>query len=176
MKSAAISIVVLMALAGCRGAATMDAETVGVEFHSDPSGADVLVDGILAGHTPLSASFDWPPSNDERKVEFRLTGYLPEVRPLKPTTAVIAVRLQEAVGMYAVRIETDPPGATIELDDKPAGVTPAQVRINTSTVTTRRPVLRVILPGYRTEEIPVDGLRRDETIRLQLKPLLPRLP
>lgn len=48
------------------------AETGLVAFHSSPSGADVFVDGKLAGRTP----FEWDgPSGTKHSVEYRLAGH-----------------------------------------------------------------------------------------------------
>jgi hypothetical protein len=92
---------------------------------SDPAGAQVQIGGIDRGRTPLSVP-DLP--SGRTMVEIRLAGYHPWARELvlfpgeNSDTAVLQ-RAEITTGTLSV--DSEPVGASIELDGKAAGATPA---------------------------------------------------
>jgi hypothetical protein len=77
--------------------------------------------------------------------------------PGKPHTAV------------RIRIESEPAGAKVSLEDGPElGTTPLQV--NVSTLEGRR--LLFLLEGYERKIVPGSALERQETFRVELEPTL----
>jgi hypothetical protein len=172
MRAAITAVVLCLALAGC-GPMRRTPSEVPVEFMTDPEGAGVWVDGKLAGTTPLQTSFSWPKHLLSRQIEFRLDGYFPEVRTISRSTAILAVQMQDASDMMAFRIETDPPGAALEVNGRQAGITPLEIRVSAKEA---RHLVRATLAGYRAEEVVVERNRKGEPVKLKLKPAIPRLP
>ena len=70
-------------------------------FITDPEGADVWVEGVKLGMTPLQATYMWPKDKESRRVEFKLDGFYPEIREITKSTAILAVQLQDATDMLA---------------------------------------------------------------------------
>ena len=93
-------------------------------LETDPPGASVTVnDEALSGGTPL----DLPPTRygDSATVSVSLEGFLPGTLVLdaRPDTATVATLTLEAA--LKIDIVTDPPGATVWIDGKAIGETPA---------------------------------------------------
>jgi hypothetical protein len=172
-RSFAIIGFVVASIAGCRSTPT-GPELVAVEFHSEPPGAEVWVDSALAGQAPVTKRYAWNEKKPEKKVVFRMDGYYPETRVLTVNTAVIAVQMREALEMLAVTIDSDPPGALVEVNGSPAGTTPIDVRLERSAKQSH--TVRLIKAGYRSEEAVVSADERGKPVKVQLKPLIPRLP
>ena len=166
-----LAAIALAALAGCHVPPEAD-NSIFIEFHSDPAGAEVWVDGVFAGQTPLLEKYEWAPEHHPKKVVFRLEGYIPETRPLTEDSTIIEVRMQEVIEMLTFRVESDPPGATLEYEGGRLGTTPAEVRLDLQSPTSD---LLVILPGYRSEIVTGKDLRKGDPVRVQLTPLIPRL-
>jgi hypothetical protein len=167
-----LAALALGALAACHVPAK-DEDAIFVEFHSDPAGAEVWVDGIFAGQTPLVERYEWPSIEHRKKVVFKLNGYIPETRAMTGDSSIIEVRMQEIIEMLAFRVESDPPGATLEYAGGRLGTTPADVRLASPSPASD---LRVILPGYRSEVVAPEKFRTGEAVRVRLVPLVPRLP
>lgn len=172
-RSFAIIGFVVASIAGCQGVPTAP-DLVAVEFHSEPPGAEVWVDNALAGQAPVTKRYAWDEKKPEKKVVFRMDGYYPETRPLTVNTAVIAVQMREALEMLAVAVDSDPPGATVEVNGSPAGTTPVNVRLDWSAKLSH--TVRLIKAGYRSEEAVVEESGKGKPVKVQLKSLIPRLP
>jgi PEGA domain-containing protein len=151
-------------------------ESVVTKFESDPPGAEVWVDGVLAGPTPRSEKYDWSAAKTSRKVEFRMEGYAAEMKTLTKAVPRLAVGLTEVVEKVTVKVESDPPGAALEVDGASAGQTPSEVGLDWSVKSKRRHAIRIIRAGYWPEEVLVDGVRKREPVTIRLRPLLPRFP
>jgi PEGA domain-containing protein len=100
-----------------------------IDVVSDPPGAEVMLGGRLRGRTPLRLSGlglgSYP-------LEVRKEGYLPYAQPvrLEQEGATYAFRVTLAPAASAssfVSVTSQPPGAAVKLDGKPAGVTPLKL-------------------------------------------------
>jgi formylglycine-generating enzyme required for sulfatase activity len=113
-----------------------------VALSSQPSGAEVLVDGESMGTTPV----ELPLGAGEHALELRLRGYnawresitviadQPETLPL--------VTLSQADGR--IELVTDPEGAAVSVNGEFRGQTPLTLRLNPG----REHVINVTKPGY----------------------------
>lgn len=151
-------------------------DSVVAKFESDPPGAEVWVDGVLLGPTPRTKEYPWTAASPSRKVEFRMEGYAPETKSLTKAVPLVAVKLTEKVENVTLRVETDPPGATVEVDSAFAGKTPADVRLEWSVQSKKRHAIRIIRAGYWHEDVAVEESRKRSPVSIRLRPLLPRLP
>jgi formylglycine-generating enzyme required for sulfatase activity len=98
-----------------------------LKVQSEPEGAEVLLNGVLAGLTPLDAE----PMKGAYEVELKKDGWMPvsknitiepgEVIEMEP------IRLQKVNGMIV--LTTDPAGASVTIDNKFQGYTPISVPI-----------------------------------------------
>jgi formylglycine-generating enzyme required for sulfatase activity len=96
--------------------------------HSEPSGAEVLIDGELLGRTPLA---DAPVEAGEHRLQLRAPRYLPLEQTLDVTGRQVQQRLDLALdpAWADVSISSQPAGADILVDGETAGQTPATVEI-----------------------------------------------
>jgi len=133
-----------------------------VSVRSDPAGAEVLVDGEPAGTTPLEVDV----LEGARTVELGLDGYKPwrrelQVRAGEPIELpVVTLDLADAV----LRIETDPPGASVLVGGTFRGRSPLRVEVPPGS----RVEVRAFKDGYRTAQRQVDTGRGDQRVRLAL--------
>ncbi len=98
-----------------------------ITLSSDPAGAEVLVDGTVAGATPLVMEL----GAGERRVEVRLRGYnawadVVSVFANQPQTLPL-VELTEADGR--VELITEPAGAAVSVNGEYRGRTPLTLRL-----------------------------------------------
>jgi hypothetical protein len=102
--------------------------TAPVELSSDPPGAEVFVDGILVGKTPLApdARLDLGP----RTIVVKREGFKDATVPLDVRGAVARVVVLEPVKRRGeLRIVSDPPGAAVRIDDAERGTTPLTITL-----------------------------------------------
>ena len=102
-----------------------DAGDCDVTFTSTPTGADILIDGTLAGVTPATVSVACAPS----KVTFRKKGLPSDVKSFKPTKKGITVVGHLSHLMFTVKVTSQPSGATISVNGKSIGKTPSAVKV-----------------------------------------------
>jgi hypothetical protein len=150
--------------------------TVVVKLDSTPPGAEVRVDGKLVGQTPMTEKFGWGPETPAKQVEFQLKGYVPERKQLTRDASLVVAQLKEAIETVPVRIESVPPGATVEIDGGRAGVTPIEVPLDWSAGKLTHHTLKFFRAGYHSEEFRVERDRKDAPVTVRLRPLLPRYP
>jgi hypothetical protein len=117
-------------------------------IESDPPGASISLDGVLLRQrTPADLEYL---AAGAIAVEVLLPGYRPwrgelAIRPGGRTP--LAVKLApEAANGGALRVESDPPGAAIVVDDRPTGASTPSLIPNLSPASHR---LKLTLPGYR---------------------------
>ncbi|MCX7805127.1 MAG: PEGA domain-containing protein [Planctomycetota bacterium] len=96
-----------------------------VEITSEPAGATVYVDGMIAGRTPLI--LDDPAGGDLRAVRVEKAGFLPAARRVDLSRGgPVPFRLQPGPG-GSISISTAVPGAEVLLDGEMAGFTPLTI-------------------------------------------------
>ena len=138
--------------------ATPAARTEGtLDLRSEPGGASVLVDGRLLGATPLrvevpAGSFTVTLRKEGtadqtfpvRVVAGRTTSATRALIPAAPT----ATPPKDEPALASLVVYSDPPGATVYLDDEPVGTTdPASGRLVKSGVTPGSHRVRASAPG-----------------------------
>jgi formylglycine-generating enzyme required for sulfatase activity len=98
-----------------------------VHFRSEPAGAEVIANGHALGVTPLTAEL----GAGRHAVEYRRTGYESHRIPISVTAGVAlelpVVRLARAAAQ--LKVTSDPPGASVTIDDTFKGVTPLQIAV-----------------------------------------------
>jgi hypothetical protein len=147
--------------------------TVRVSFVSTPPGAEVRVDGAVAGRTPVVAPFDWVPGSRPRAVEMTLPGYHPGKGTIVQASAEVAMDLREVVETVPLRLTVTPPGAWVEADGAGAGAAPIAVPLRWS-VSLRQHTLRVSHPGYASRTVVVTRDEAAGPLEVRLSPALPR--
>ncbi|MBP1627362.1 MAG: Serine/threonine protein kinase PrkC, regulator of stationary phase [Holophagaceae bacterium] len=90
-----------------------------VSVESTPSGADVSLDGEYVGRTPLRIKIAKPVG---RRIHLGLEGYQPEDRVFEGGETRLDVPLK--VIPFTISVVTDPPGATVILNQSEVGTTP----------------------------------------------------
>jgi len=123
-------------------AAAPHAEGATLEVRSDPSGAQVYVDGEYLGRTPLVAGV----APGRHQVEVRLAGYEPyrvSVRLGAGERVKVFARLVPAARKGRLDVRSEPEGARVYLDGVYRGRTPLTLELEPGTYD-----LRLTLPGY----------------------------
>jgi hypothetical protein len=160
--STAIGVALLLALAGATGLHFGEVwyRPGLLVVTSEPAGAQVTLDGNESGVTPAVLEGVW--LSRPHELTLVATGTKPstltiEPQPGKPYRRV-HVKLENAMG--ALRIETEPPGAQVRIDDRQVGTTPvtvAGVRMD------ERHRIDLTLAGYEEDQVVVlpekDGTR-----------------
>jgi formylglycine-generating enzyme required for sulfatase activity len=117
-----------------------------VQLDSKPPGAEVTVDDVVLGITPLSTEI----LQGERTIQLSLAGYKPAVlqQAIEAGTALTLgiIELQPADGQLV--LGSRPEGATVSIDGKYQGTTPVTVVLTSNT----EHQVRLSKPGYRTTE------------------------
>jgi hypothetical protein len=113
-----------------------------VRFESDPAGADVYVDEVSVGKTPLDGSVKF----GKHLVRVELNGYEPESRTFKASESPIAFTLKARIAW--TEIVTEPSGAEVVLGGRHLGRSPV------SEVLIPNPPEKVVIQmkGYRSWE------------------------
>lgn len=117
-----------------------------VQLDSKPPGAEVTVDGVVLGTTPLSAELLQGP----RTIQLSLAGYQPATvhQPVEAgtTLALDVIELQPADGRLV--LDSRPAGATVSIAGTFHGSTPVTIALASGT----EHRVRLSKPGYRTAE------------------------
>ena len=112
---------------------------------SEPEGADVIVNGRLAGVTPLELQL----LLEEHELVLERDGFFPEERTASlsdeaPTQALDVTLRREPPKPAFVRINSEPPGAEVEIDGASVGATPTEpLRVDAGNRT-----VRIVGEGY----------------------------
>jgi formylglycine-generating enzyme required for sulfatase activity len=139
-----------------------------LEVDSEPRGADVFLDGENVGKTPWRAERKPSGTYSLRVVLANYLTYTGTVTVEDGKTARVLARLEQNFG--SLRVESDPPGAAITLNDQPTGaVTPHTIEAVQPGVA----VVRLTLDGYG-EAVERATVKNRETTRLSVK-LTPKL-
>lgn len=97
-----------------------------IRITSNPSEAKVWIDGKYKGQTPLP-SLEWPRDSCRIKIEKEGWRMAEDLHRLSPGENVIHVDLTRA--KFSLSIVTDPPDASVSIDDIPSGKTPADIPV-----------------------------------------------
>ncbi|MCQ2388250.1 MAG: PEGA domain-containing protein [Kiritimatiellae bacterium] len=112
---------------------------------SEPSGAEVLVNGISRGRTPMTLE-NVPKGNVS--LELRLDGYNSEKRDLRVVPGMTDTLAFKLRGLPStIKVVSTPENARVLLDDDYKGKTPLEIKDVSSGLHT----LRLELPGYATQ-------------------------
>lgn len=139
-------------------------------IESEPPGAAISLDGVqLRQRTPADLEYL---AAGGIAVEIALPGHRPwrgELQIVPGVRTPLAVKLApEAVNGGSLRVESEPPGAAIAVDDQPTGATTPTLIPNLSPASHR---VSLTLPGYRecvrTVTVPLGGVGK---VRARLLP------
>jgi formylglycine-generating enzyme required for sulfatase activity len=135
-----------------------------VTVRSQPSGADVIVDGSSMGITPLTTDL----GAGRHRLELRLAGFKPHASTLEvvanePRTLGV-IRLVPDDGI--LDLESDPAGATVTVDGGFIGQSPLRLALAPGT----DHEIKVAKTGHRTQALTVRleaGARTSRSVRLE---------
>ena len=117
-----------------------------VQLDSNPPGAEVMVDDVVLGTTPLATEL----LQGQRTIHLSLAGYKPatvhQAIEAGTTLAVDVIELQPADGRLV--LDSRPAGATVSIDGNFHGSTPGTLVLASGT----EHRVRLSKPGYRTTE------------------------
>lgn len=138
-----------------------------IAVSSDPSGAELHSGGQLLGVTPATVEL----LSGERVLLFSKPGFATHREPLTVVAgspqALPVIRLKPAAGV--LRVQTDPPGASITVDGDFRGGSPATVEVSPD----RAHRVVVSRAGYESQERTVTlGRGAEQSIDIRLKPRL----
>jgi len=138
-----------------------------VRFVSDPAGAQVQVDGVLVGVTPLAVDL----SSGTRAVELALPGFRSAARRIEVRANVPldvpAIRLAPLPGRLAVASE--PPGAIVSVDGRIRGEAPIEIELPAGVAH----AVKAAKAGHDGAEARVTlGRGESQTLALRLTPQL----
>lgn len=125
---------------------------------STPPGATILVGGVERGNTPGVVELS---PTDPHSITLRLDDHAEATEPFEPVageTVEIAVELERLTA--TMRIQSEPQGASVHIDEREVGVTPLELED-----LARTPVrVELELDGYRSEsrEVDLDAQREVE--------------
>jgi hypothetical protein len=136
-------------------------EYAGFNLRSVPSGAEVRVDGNRLGWTPLNDSV--PVGEHEIAIAYAgCRTFIDTMLFVKGEVADTTITLSRVTG--SVRVESDPPGAVIWLDNENTGLTTPR-RLTDLPVTTSHTV-SLVLSGYNRYTFPPISPVADSTITI----------
>jgi len=147
-------------------------ELVPVRFVSTPPGAEVFVDGLRAGQTPVSYNVSYKSRAARVPVELSLEGYRPVKREVTFAERDVTVALEEIVEEIPLPVKVEPKGAKIAVDGVPVAEAPANVKLSWS-ITRTRHTLTVTHPGYATQTVEVKRAEAAKPLQLKLSPAIP---
>ena len=104
-----------------------------LKLNSDPSGAEVVNDKDVLGVTPFSIDVA---CDEPLLLKFRKAKWIGTSKTLKPTRKGVSFTARLAKPALSIRVTSTPPGASVTVNGKPAGLTPATVKIAPGTATT----------------------------------------
>jgi serine/threonine protein kinase len=113
-----------------------------LKITSIPSEAKVWIDGKYKGQTPIP-SLEWPRDSCRLKIEKEGWRAKEDLHSLSPGENAIHVDLTRAD--FSLSIMTEPPDATVTIDDEQTGITPVNIAVLPGTHT-----IRIEKEGYQT--------------------------
>lgn len=123
---------------------------------TNPSGADILIDGIYRGKTRADSPLILGPFPDgEHLIKAHLTGYQESsmiVRTQQDRSTNVFMELVPILpktSSFSLRIRSKPPGADVFLNGIHMGITPATGYLEYSQIPSNRYKIQLSLPGYQ---------------------------
>ncbi len=115
--------------AGAAGLAGLQAlRPMPLSVFSEPAGAEVLLDGVRLGATPLATTAKVPETGAD--LLLRLPEHREEQRRVAPGEhGAIALYVKLRSSMGPLRIDSEPAGATVRVDGREVGVTPLELPV-----------------------------------------------
>ena len=139
---------------------------------SDPSGAEVMLDGGRVGVTPTVVEGVWLSKPHELTLTAARTR--PSTIALEPLLGRayrrVDARLADAMG--ALRVESEPAGAEVRLDDRPVGTTPVTLR---GVKMDERHRIDLSLAGYEVDQFVILPERDGDRVIRRLARAVPRV-
>ena len=138
-----------------------------VSLRSQPSGAEILVDGQGAGRTPQMLEL----GAGEHALELRLVGHATWHDSITVTAGqpleLAEVKLQPAMGV--VNLSSTPSGATVRVGKAFRGQTPLQLRLAPG----KPHLVQLSAPGHASAERSVEvAAEQTQNLSMQLEPVL----
>jgi PEGA domain len=133
-----------------------------VEVTSTPSGADVSNDKDVLGVTPAKLTL---PCGAEVKLTVRKAKFASSTRSITPTQDGAKLKVTLGKTVYSVKVTSSPPGATITIAGKSAGVTPAMIKLPAGEQT----VISIAKPGFAADNPKITPKQNNQSIHVNLK-------
>ncbi len=128
-------------------AITLDPNWAAITIHSEPTSADVYVNNIRVGTTPLSTDI----VAGQHEVRLEKQNYQPATRRIEINAGADQILpnivLKEANGQF--KIESDPSAVTVMLDDRYKGLTPISLTLEPE----QKHKITLTKPGFQTLEV-----------------------
>jgi hypothetical protein len=119
---------------------------------SDPSGAEVTLDGSRVGSTPAVIEGVW--LSRPHELALQTPRSKPSTLTLEPVPGRAYRRVHALLenAMGSLRVESEPPGAEVRLDDRPVGNTPLTLQ---GVKVDERHRIDLSLPGFEVDQFVV---------------------
>jgi hypothetical protein len=140
-----------------------------LKITSNPSEAKVWIDDKYKGQTPLP-SLEWPRDSCRLKIEKEGWRVVEDLHSLSPGENLIHVDLTRAE--FSLSIFTEPPGASVTIDDGKSGETPVGIPVLPGSHT-----IRIEKEGYQTivKQITLDKDKEVREVLVRAAPVRIRL-
>lgn len=155
--------------------AELISNTARLVMNSEPEGADVLIDGVVRGTTPVTVE-DVVAGRVEVKIA--KVGYNPYARMMDlEATRTYEISAELEALPSALNIITEPPGATVTIDAQPVGTTPCVVNVRDGTREVEIELMgydtvltNMVLAPNVTERLEYDLVKNSGTLVLDTEP------
>jgi hypothetical protein len=138
-----------------------------VEVTSNPPGAEVVLDTTVLGVTPAQLPL---PCDAPVKLLVRKATYVAQQRAVTPAhDGSDKLKIALVHVSYSVKVSSSPPGATITMNGKSLGTTPATIKLPAFEAAT----LMVAKDGFSTETEHVTPKTNNTTVHSILKKAAP---
>lgn len=133
-----------------------------VEVTSTPSGAEIATEKDVLGVTPARIVL---PCGSEAKLTVRKAKFASSTRSVTPTQEGAKLKVTLGKTLYAVKVTSSPPGASITIAGKSAGVTPAMIKLPAGEQT----VISIAKPGFNPDNPKITPKQNNQSIHVNLK-------
>jgi hypothetical protein len=133
-----------------------------VDVASTPTGAEIVSNKQVLGMTPAKLPL---PCGAPIKLVLRKARFAAVARTVVPTEQGAKLKLALARPTYAVKVSSQPAGATVTADGKPLGVTPTTIKLPGFEPAT----LTLSKAGYASETLKITPRQNNQAIQAKLK-------